>query len=196
MALSSSDFSLLMPTQLFSTDQQLIETALISIAVCAVVLAFSETALLFAESRVQGGAKYGHLSEVLQDRALIYNGLVAREQKLAANLEALGSQIDAIETKRNQMARRLAELKRLQNQQIRSIGEPTVGLKCFQALVANGSVADYVSRDMSHPTIDDSWAHAQLVEVWSDSLTLSKAMLAERYPKAFGFSIDSIKMVG
>ena len=59
----------------------------------------------------------------------------------------------------------------------------------------NDYVRGYVNEGKVHPMYDDSWASAQIVEVWSSSQAFALLVLRQKYAQAQGFTVDKIEPV-
>lgn len=169
----------------------------IALAVAAGVSGFaaSEALVFLGEMRIKRGQGYKRSLETLKGRVPYVSGFEQRYAQYVQDLQRIDAETEALTARQGQLMSQLRQLRELQSRSVRTIGQPTEGLKRYRALIVNAYVAEFVAQRKHHPLFDDAWARPQIVEVWTTSSAICQFILREKYTKALGFTIDKVELV-
>ena len=177
------------------TPQDLLEAVLLLAGSVLTGLVLSEILIYLWEIRTAIHQDLSTFRETLERRLPIAKGIEERRGKMRGEIEEIDQEIQKITSQQSTLAAELRQIQDMQSRVVRTIGAPTTGLKCFRALVLNDYVRGYVNEGKVHPMYDDSWASAQIVEVWSSSQAFALLVLRQKYAQAQGFTVDKIEPV-
>ena len=153
----------------------------------------SEVISYTAEVRLSHHHSLADLKEEMKARLRFTGRFLARQAKLTTKIEQIDDVIQQLSKKQTLSSSKLRQIQDFQRRYVRSIGQQVKGVNCYRALVVNTYVANYVNEGKSHPIFDDSWAKAQIIEVWAASEADAVIELRKDYPQGQGFLVDKIE---
>ena len=177
------------------SPQDLLETLLLVAGAGITGFVVSEILVYLWELRLSLSSDFAGFREKLESRVALIKRFGERHSQLGASVDAVDEQIKEMTTRQSTLTGRLRQIQDMQSRCVRTIGHPAKGSKLFRALVTNSYVREYVAAGNSHPVYDDSWARAQIVEVWASSNAFALLVLREKYPQGQGFAVDKIEQV-
>jgi len=182
---------------LFGIDswKELIETILLIVGAIATGFVISEVLVFLGEIRIKLSPEYKNFIETIEGRLPLIGAFGERQMKLTKDIETIDQEIEQLSKRQSGLMSQLRQIRELQSRAVRTIGQPTEGMKCYRALISNTYVADFVGQGKRHPLYDDRWARPQIVEVWTTSSAICQFVLREKYPKGQGFIVDKVEPV-
>ncbi len=178
-----------------STGHDMLETIVLLIGAGITGYMLSEVMIYLWELRISLGSNLSIYRETIERRVALTRRFGERHAKITRNVEAVDEEIQTLISQQTDLTNKLRQIQDLQSRCVRTIGNPIKGAKCYRALVTNSYVKEYINSGNKHPVYDDSWARAQIVEVWSTSNSFALLALREKYPQAQGFTVDKIEPV-
>ena len=178
-----------------STGHDFLETIVLLIGAGISGYVISEIFIYLWEIRLSLSSDFGSFRETLERRLVLIRKFGDRHAKISKAVEELDEEIKNLASRQSTLTSRLRQIQDMQSRCVRVIGQPTKGAKCFRALVTNSYVKEYINGGNSHPVYDDSWARAQIIEIWAASNAFALLALREKYAQSQGFSVDKIEPV-
>ncbi len=178
-----------------STWHDMLETVVLVIGAGMTGFVASEILIYLWEIRQSLGSEFNVFRETLERRVLLVRRFGERHAKIAKKVEEVDEEIQKLAARQSALTGKLRQIQDMQSRTVRTIGHPTKGSKCYRALVTNSYVREYISAGNSHPVYDDSWAKAQIIEVWAASNAFALLVLREKYQQSHGFTVDKIEPV-
>ena len=178
-----------------STWSDMLVTLLLVVGACVAGLVLSEGLIFIWELRLSVRHELTTLRTIILTRLPIVKKFRERQSRLTRNIDIIDEEIRKIASKQTALTSKLRQTQEMQSHFVRTIGENIRGAKCYRALVMNQYVKSYVSEGKRHPLYDDSWARAQIIEIWSSSQPTALMALRQEYSQAQGFTIDKIEPI-
>lgn len=178
-----------------STWHDMLETIILVIGAGISGFVMSEILVYLWEIRLSLSSDFSGFREILESRVVLIRKFGERHAKFSKAVDEVDEEIKALTARQSALTGKLRQIQDMQSRCVRTIGQPTKGSKCYRALVANNYVKEYVLGGNSHPVYDDSWAKAQIIEVWAASNAFALLVLREKYPQSQGFTVDKIEPV-
>ncbi len=195
-ALDDSGKSLVVSGSTLQADARGLEIGIFIVFV--VVLAWGVSGLfgMGLEMLFENSGRARRFREAIEKRAAFIPRFKKRREYLVQIVDQRNEGANTLQTRRATLNKKLNKLNTARDQLVRQIGESTTGTNCYNFLVANRYVLQYVAKGQQHPLLDESWKNGQLVEVWSKSLMDARIAVVERYPATFGFYVEKLAVKG
>ena len=178
-----------------STWHDMLETFVLVIGSGISGFVLSEVMVYLWEIKISLASDFSVFREALESRVVLIRKFGERHGKLTRNVEEVDEEIQKLTARQGALTGKLRQIQDMQSRCVRTIGQPTKGAKCYRALVTNNYVKEYVAGGNSHPLYDDSWAKAQIIEIWAASNAFALLVLREKYAQSQGFTVDKIEPV-
>ncbi|MEI7605932.1 MAG: hypothetical protein WCJ64_00975 [Rhodospirillaceae bacterium] len=174
----------------------MLETIMLVIGAGITGFVLSEILIYLWEIRLSLSSDFNEFRNTLERRLVLVRKFGERHAKVSKSVEQVDEELQKLVSRQSALTGKLRQIQDMQSRCVRTIGHPTKGNKCYRALVSNSYVKEYVTAGNSHPVYDESWAKAQIIEVWAASNAFALLVLREKYAQTQGFTIDKIEPVG
>ncbi|MEI6559527.1 MAG: hypothetical protein WCO00_14075 [Rhodospirillaceae bacterium] len=178
-----------------NTWDNLLETIFLLVGAAITGVVSSEALIYLWQLRISLHQDLMALRQTLEGRLPVVKRFRERHAKLTRQIDHIDDEIGKLTTRQGVLTNQLRQLQEVQSRHVRTIGQQIKGSKCFRALVTNTYVKNYVMEGKRHPLFDDSWARAQIVEIWSSSKPFALIALRQEYSQAQGFAVDKIEPI-
>ena len=195
-ALEEGGKSMVVSGATFQADARGLEMGIFILFVMVLAWGVSGLFGMGLEVLLQNSGRARKFRDIIERRAVFIPRFKKRRDYLARVVDQRNENANTLQAERSKLNMKLTKLKSAKDQLVRQIGENTVGTNCYNFLVANRYVLQYVAKGQQHPLLDESWKNGQLVEVWSKSLMDARLAVVERYPATFGFFVEKLAVKG
>ena len=175
-------------------DARWIEICIFTVFALIIIWSASSLVCMAIDAIVHNTSKIKLLRSELQKRKLLIPRQKKRHDHLKHTISSRNDGLQTVQSERIKLVARLNKIKHTSDHFIREIGEANGANKCYDFIVSNRYVLQYVSKGQQHPLLDGSWSSGQLVNVWAASLLDARVMIAGRYPVSFGYVIEKLKV--
>ena len=180
----------------FQADARGLEMGLFALFVLFLAWVVSGLLAMGLQMLFENSGRVRLIREAIERRAVFLPRFKRRREQLLQAVDQRNEGVNALQTQRAKLTKQLNKIKGAENQLVRQINENTIGTNCYQFLVANRYVLQYVAKGQQHPLLDESWKGGQVVEVWAKSLIDARIAVVERYPATFGFFVEKLAVKG